>query len=74
VAEIAGRPTADELVHHVRAALTIADGLKLWDAAAALDHALIALTGTGVMPPDAKCTDCVCALTTHPEMALHLSE
>ena len=45
------RSAADDLEYHVRAALKIADDLKLWAAAAALDQALIALTGSGVMPP-----------------------
>ena len=49
------RSVADELEYHVRAALKIADELKLWVAAAALDHALIALTGSGVMPPSDDC-------------------
>jgi hypothetical protein len=49
------RSAADDLEHHVRAALKIADDLKLWVAAAALDQALIALTGTGVMPPSDGC-------------------
>lgn len=46
------RSAADELEYHVRAALKIADDLKLWAAAAALDHALVVLTGSGVLPPD----------------------
>ena len=49
------RSAADDLEYHVRAALKIADDLKLWVAAAALDQALIALTGSGVMPPDNDC-------------------
>jgi hypothetical protein len=49
------RSAADDLEYHVRAALKIADDLKLWVAAAALDQALIALTGTGVMPPGDEC-------------------
>ncbi len=57
------RSAADDLEYHVRAALRIADDLKLWAAAAALDQALIALTGTGVMPPDAECQ--------HPRGAIH---
>lgn len=49
------RSAADDLEYHVRAALKIADDLKLWVAAAALDQALIALTGAGVMPPGDEC-------------------
>ena len=49
------RLAAGELEYHVRAALKIADDLKLWVAAAALDQALIALTGRGVMPPSDEC-------------------
>lgn len=50
---MAARSPEEQLIHHVQAALRIADDLKLWTAAAALDQALIALTGVGMMPPDA---------------------
>ncbi len=40
-----------ELVRLLRAALAIADKLEEWRVGAELDHALIALTGSGTPPP-----------------------
>lgn len=60
------RSAADELEYHVRAALKIADDLKLWVAAAALDHTLIALTGSGALPPDDEFQDANATPATRP--------